>query len=49
MTRRLYTKLESLIVAIYRFTISCIEQRDGLCLHGGIFGVISDVWSVCTI
>jgi len=20
-------------VAIYRFTISCIDQRDGLCLH----------------
>jgi len=26
-------------VAIYRFTVSCIYQRDGLCLHslhGGI-------------
>ena len=21
------------IVAIYRFTVSCIDQRDGLCLH----------------
>jgi len=20
-------------VAIYRFTVSCIDQRDGLCLH----------------
>jgi len=30
------------MVAIYRFTVSCIDQRDGLCLHslhGGIFGV----------
>jgi len=40
-------------VPIYRFTVSCIYQRDGLCLHslhGGIlFGVLSDVWSVCTI
>jgi len=29
-------------VAINRFTVSCIDQRDGLCLHslqGGIFGV----------
>jgi len=29
-------------VAIYRFTLSCIDQRDGLCLHslhGGMFGV----------
>jgi len=29
-------------VAIYRFTVLCIDQRDGLCLHslhGGIFGV----------
>jgi len=29
-------------VAIYRFKVSCIDQRDGLCLHslnGGIFGV----------
>jgi len=29
-------------VAIYRFTVSCIDQHDGLCLHslhGGIFGV----------
>jgi len=37
-------------VAIYRFTVSCIDQRGGLCLHylhGGIFGVLSDVWSVC--
>ena len=33
---------ESIIVAIYRFTVSCIDQRDGLCLHslhGGIVGV----------
>jgi len=33
-------------VAIYRFTVACIDQRDGLCLHslhGGIFGVLSDV------
>ena len=32
--------LSRLIVAIYRFTVSCIDQRDGLCLHslhGGIF------------
>jgi len=39
-------------VAIYRFTVSYMGQRDGLCLHslhGGIFGVLSDVWSVCTI
>jgi len=39
-------------VAIYRFTVSCIDQRDGLCLHslhGGIFGVLSDVWSIATI
>ena len=37
---------------IYRFTVSCKGQRDRLCLHslhGGIFGVLSDVWSVCTI
>jgi len=35
-------------VAIYRFTVSCMGQRDGLFtyLHGGIFGVLSDVWSV---
>jgi len=29
-------------MAIYRLTISCIDQRGGLCLHslhGGIFGV----------
>jgi len=29
-------------MAIYRFTVSCIDQRDGMCLHslhGGIFGV----------
>ena len=42
----------SLIVAIYKFTSTCIDQRDGLCLHslhGGIFRVLSDVWSVCTI
>jgi len=34
-------------VAIYRFTVSCIDQRDGLCLHslhGGIFAVLHDVW-----
>jgi len=39
-------------VAIYRLTVSCIDQRGGLCLHslhGGIFGVLSGVWSVCTI
>jgi len=52
-------------VAIYRFTVSCIDQRDMLCLqslhgdqrdmlylqslHDGIFGVLSDVWNVCTI
>jgi len=41
-------------VAIYRFTVhvSCINQRDGLCLHslhGGIFGALSDVCSVCKI
>jgi len=39
-------------VAIYRVTASCMGQRDGLCLyslHGGIFGVLSDVWSVCSI
>jgi len=39
-------------VAIHRFTVSCIDQRGGLCLHslhGGIFGVLSDVWRVCTI
>jgi len=33
-------------VAIYRFTVSFIDQRDELCLHslhGGIFGVLSDV------
>jgi len=27
-------------VSIYRFTVSCIDQRDGLCLHslhGGIW------------
>jgi len=39
-------------MAIYRFTVSCMGQRDGLCLHslhGGIFGVLSHVWSVCTI
>jgi len=33
-------------VAIDRFTVSCIDQRDRLCLqslHGGIFGVLSDV------
>jgi len=37
-------------VAIYKFTVTCIDQRDGLCLHslhGGIFGALSDVWSVC--
>jgi len=49
MTSRLYTKLESLIVAIYRFTVSCIDQRVFTSLHSGIFGVLSDVWSVCTI
>ena len=30
-------------MAIYRFTVSCIDQRDGLCLpslQGGIFGVL---------
>jgi len=35
-------------VAIYRFTLMCIDQRDGLCLHslhGGIFWVLSGVWS----
>jgi len=29
-----------------------MDQRDGLCLHslhGGIFGVLSGVLSVCTI
>jgi len=29
-------------VAIFRFTVSCTDQRDGLCLHylhGGIFGI----------
>jgi len=34
-------------VAIYRYTVSCICQCDGLCLHslhGGIFGVLSDVF-----
>jgi len=40
-------------VAIYRVTVlSCIDQRDRLCLqslHGGIFEVLSDVWSVCTV
>jgi len=38
-------------VAIYRSTVSCMGQHDELCLyslHGGIFGVLSDVWSVCT-
>ena len=42
MTSRLYTK--------YRSTVSCIDQRDGAVftsLHGGIFGVLSDVWSIC--
>jgi len=32
----------SLIEAIYRFTVSCIGQWDGLCLHslqGGKIGV----------
>ena len=32
--------------------VRCIDQRDELCLHylhGGIFRVLSDVWSVCTI
>ena len=39
-------------MAIYRSTVSCIDQRGGLCLHalhGGIFGVLSDVWSVCLL
>jgi len=30
-------------VAIFRFTVSCIDQRGGLCLHslrGGIFGAM---------
>jgi len=39
-------------MAIYKFTVSCMSQRDGLCLHsllGPICGVLSDVWSVCTI
>jgi len=39
-------------VAIYMFTVSCMGQRDGQCLHslhGGLFGLLSDVWSVCTI
>ena len=34
-------------MAIYRCTVSCMGQRDGLCLHslhGGIFGVLSDVY-----
>jgi len=30
MTSRLYT---SKVESIYRFTVSCIDQRDGLCLH----------------
>jgi len=36
-------------MAIYRFTVSCIDQRDRLSLHSlhsVIFGVLSDVWSV---
>jgi len=39
-------------VAIYRFTVSYIDQLDGICLrslHGVIFGVLRDVWSECTI
>jgi len=30
-------------VAIYRFTVSCIDQLDWLCLHslhGGIFRIV---------
>ena len=33
-------------MAIHRFTVSCIDQRGGLCLHslhGGIFGFLNDV------
>ena len=44
--------VESLIVAINRFTVLCIDLRGGLCLHSlhsSIFGVLSDVWRVCTI
>jgi len=47
----------SLIVVIYRFTISCIDQCDGLCLQSlqddtfvcMFVCVFNDVWSVCTI
>jgi len=36
-------------VAIYMFTVSCIDQRGGLCLHslhGGIFGVLSGMYDL---